>query len=236
MVTVCDGRCGLKRMALFIDLQNVGAKCIPGIIQRLSAWDVYVRRAYGIQLGQCQDVLRENGIMPIEVVPSKWRKNAADIALVVDLVEQLFSQDAADAYCIATADSDFTMVLLKIRERRRQVFLFGPSDTPKALRQAATTFYSLQPNDADDETRQRMQGLVSEFLTSVQEPRTVDAFARFVKQRDPEFSPRRFGSTTLTRLLRRVAVCSLRPVSNGAGLTQTYELVREVAVPRETGD
>ena len=81
----------MKRIAIYFDLQNVSVQLVPAVLGRLSGWDKFLMRAYGTQLTKHRELLRSNGIMPIEVIPNKAGKNAADIAIVIDAMEELCS-------------------------------------------------------------------------------------------------------------------------------------------------
>lgn len=216
----------MKKIALYFDLQNLGIRFIPAVLERLSGWNRFLMRAYGTQLSQVREALRSNGIMPIEVVPNKPGKNAVDITIVIDAMEELCSGQTADAFGFVSEDSDFTSLCLKIRERGREVFVFAPPDAPIALQRAATTFCPLySPDAACREARERVRELVRKFFASAQKKRTVDVFARFVSEIEPEFSPKQYGSRTMTKLLKKTNVCSLRPVLNETGDTKLYEIV-----------
>lgn len=52
-------------------------------------------------------------------------KNRADIALVVDALELAFTKDYLDTYVIVSGDSDFTPLILKMRELNKRVIGVG---------------------------------------------------------------------------------------------------------------
>ena len=66
------------RIAVFIEAGNIGLTNAPPILRFLArAWDTYLKRAYGWHLSQHQTILRENGIVLIEVAQNTREKNAA---------------------------------------------------------------------------------------------------------------------------------------------------------------
>lgn len=181
--------------------------------------------------------------LALETASSKPGKNAADIALTADAVEELCCGQA-DAFAIISGDRDFTALASKIREWGKPVFGFGPPNTPDVLRKACTKFFELQPvgvkkkkwrvgyGQASAEQAapgtsglcQKLRHLVDEFFANAGR-RTVDAFGEFVRHREPMFSPKHYGAGSITSLLRKLAVCELRPIRNTAGVINTYELV-----------
>nr|WP_306239056.1 PIN domain-containing protein [Ornithinimicrobium cryptoxanthini] len=69
------------------------------------------------------------------------RKNAADIKMAVDAIEMAFSKDYISTFVICTGDSDFTPLVLKLRELDKRVIGFGVRDsTSKMLPPACDEF------------------------------------------------------------------------------------------------
>src|SRR5450755_3476203 len=103
-------------------------------------WTPIKMRAYGTQIGSRQKILRDRGVLPVEVIPVLSGKKAVDLVLTIDALEELFCGHA-DSIAIASGDSDFTPLALKIREHGKPILIFGHSFTPLALRSAATGFH-----------------------------------------------------------------------------------------------
>ena len=107
----------LKTTALFIDADNVRLTAIPQILEILMReWTPIKMRAYGTQIGPKQKILRDHGVLPVEVIPVLPGKNSVDLVLTIDALEELFCGHA-DSIAIASGNSDFTPLALKIRER-----------------------------------------------------------------------------------------------------------------------
>ena len=131
----------LKTTAPFIDADNVRLTAIPQILEILMLeWTPIKMRAYGTQIGPKQKILRDHGVLPVEVIPVLPGKNSVDLVLTIDALEELFCGHA-DSIALASGDSDFTPLALKIREHGKPILIFGHSFTPPALRSAATRFY-----------------------------------------------------------------------------------------------
>ena len=99
-------------------------------------------RAYGTQIEPRRKILRDNGVLPVEVIPVRPGKNSVDLVLTIDALEELFCGQA-DSIAIASGDSDFTPLALKIRLHGKPILIFGHSFNPPALRGAATSFYCM---------------------------------------------------------------------------------------------
>ena len=131
------------RLALFIDADNVNLQIAPGIVNRLSAhWDVCYRRAYGLNLLNDQETLRQQSIVPVEVLQNSPGKNATDFALVIDAMEEL-CLGHCEAICIVSADGDYTRLVQRIREKgKRRSFLEKALPPPPCVAHAANFMQS----------------------------------------------------------------------------------------------
>lgn len=69
-------------------------------------------------------------------------KNRADIALVVDTLELAFTKSFVDTFVVVSGDSDFTPLILKLRELNKRVIGCGTrSSTSRLLIQACDEFF-----------------------------------------------------------------------------------------------
>jgi hypothetical protein len=74
----------------------------------------------------------------VQVFPPKPGRNAADIALVIDAMEQV---DHADAFAIAAGDGDYARLALRLRERNKFVIVMGrEGDMSENLRACCDQF------------------------------------------------------------------------------------------------
>jgi uncharacterized LabA/DUF88 family protein len=145
----------LPKMAVYFDAENIGLSCVAGVLRYLEErkWDTYVKRAYGGQLHQGAEILREFSVVPVHVVSPRNKKNIADIALIIDAMQEL-CLGAAEAFCIVTGDSDFTLLVQRIRERGKTVLVCGNQATSAGLRNACTQFLELRMPGDDGKAQQ----------------------------------------------------------------------------------
>ncbi|MBT3217681.1 MAG: NYN domain-containing protein [Proteobacteria bacterium] len=69
-------------------------------------------------------------------------KNRADIAMVVDTLELAFTKDYIDTFVVVSGDSDFTPLVLKLRELNKRVIGCGTrASTSRLLIQACDEFF-----------------------------------------------------------------------------------------------
>jgi NYN domain len=235
--------------ALFIDADNVPISCLATILDLLSPeWTPIKIRAYGTQLLQRYPPLREIGVMPVEVIPVVPGKNAVDLVLTVDAMEELYSGHA-DSISIASGDSDFTHLIMKIRESGKPVLAFGHLLTPVALQKAATNFYFVEPGldnslirrmrarlladnvrlspnlNRDELLKFRLNQLIEEMRRTKERARLAELSA-MLKLIHPHFSPKAYGSASLTKLLKQLGF-HLEPILGQDGRIQDYELASD---------
>jgi uncharacterized protein (TIGR00288 family) len=136
-----------RRIALLIDADNVSHAKIAAILAELSRYGTAnIRRAYGdwasAGLKGWKEKLLAFAIRPIQQFSYSAGKNATDIALVIDAMELLYTQDL-DAFAIASSDADFTPLVMQLRANGHDVYGFGERKTPAPFVNACTTFLYL---------------------------------------------------------------------------------------------
>lgn len=134
------------RVALFVDYENLalGARDrgveldLSIVMDALSERGrVVVRRAYA-DWNLFSDDRQKMIAQRIELfeIPQRHgmvRKNAADIKLAVDAMELAFERDYVTTFVIASGDSDFTPLVLKLRELNKQVIGVGVEGSTSQL-------------------------------------------------------------------------------------------------------
>src|SRR5918992_2492471 len=162
-----------ERLALFIDFENlaIGARDRGGDIDMSVIMDalsergrVVVRRAYADWnlFSDHRAGLMSERIEMIEI-PQRTgivRKNAADIKLAVDALELAFEREFITTFVVASGDSDFTPLVLKLRELNRRVVGVGVEGSTSELLPGACDeflFYErlLGPGSVKTAPRQR---------------------------------------------------------------------------------
>jgi uncharacterized protein (TIGR00288 family) len=140
-----------RKLALLIDADNIDPKFYAEIIESLAErGSVVIRRAYGNPRTWNKKTLHtatlRHALTPVLVVPPIETKDAADMRLAIDAVDLLHA-GWLDGIAIASSDSDFAALALRIAESGIAVHGFGETKTPEAFRMACTEFTVLvQPS------------------------------------------------------------------------------------------
>jgi len=135
-------------LAVLIDADNVSPSLVKDIFRAVCALgSPIIRRAYGMV--NCftnpdgwLKVQHEYGVVSRPQVSNVAGKNVADIALVIDAMELLYTSPC-DGICIVSGDSDFTALAARIREGGKAVYGLGRKRTPESFRAACTKFVIL---------------------------------------------------------------------------------------------
>lgn len=226
-----------ERIALFVDFENIaiGARDRRERLEMRVITDalsergrVVVRRAYADWnlFSEYREDLLAQRIEMIEVPQrsDRIRKNAADIKLAVDACELAFQREFITTFVIASGDSDFTPLVLKLRELNRSVIGVGVEGSTSELLPGACDeflFYerllgpgtargsSRKPKstkEADETDKEHITRLVTGTLAGLQ--RSTDGevrsstIKRAILRKDPTFSEGDYGFRAWSELMR----------------------------------
>ena len=136
-----------KRIALLIDAENTSVKYIDSIFMELKNYGmVTYKRMYGDftskTLTEWNHKALTYAVDPIQQPRYSTAKNAADIMLVIDAMDIMYTK-YVDMFCIVSSDSDFTRLVNRISEEGIEVIGMGKSDASKTLKAACTIFKNL---------------------------------------------------------------------------------------------
>ncbi|MDP1897764.1 MAG: NYN domain-containing protein, partial [Sulfurimicrobium sp.] len=108
---------------------------------------INIRRAYGNWknpgLRAWESVLHDYAIQPIQQFAYTKGKNATDSAMIIDAMDLLYTQKL-DGFCLASSDSDFTPLVMRIRANGLKVLGFGEQKTPDPFVNACSKFLYLE--------------------------------------------------------------------------------------------
>ncbi|MDQ4094959.1 MAG: NYN domain-containing protein [Actinomycetota bacterium] len=230
-----------ERIALFVDFENLalGARDRREDLDMAVVMDalsergrVVVRRAYADWnlFSEHRDSLLSQRIEMIEVPQRSGtiRKNAADIKLAVDALELAFQREFLTTFVIASGDSDFTPLVLKLRELNRRVigvgvegstsqllpgacdeFLFyerllGPGTAKAAPHKPGRSGEGAQKSDIDGIAR-LVTGTLSGLQRSSDGPVLSSTIKRALLRKDATFTEGDYGFRAWGELMRHLA-------------------------------
>lgn len=212
-----------RRVAVLVDCDNTKPEILEFALRMVAQFGrVVLRRGYGNHstlANKWQEALVRLAFTPCLQYQFASGKNTADIALALDAMEALFDA-RADTFCLVTSDSDFAHLCRKLRERGAAVLIVGETKTPEALRNASDQFFewseaSPEPADASKAkpaavakppAKRRPKALmnaVALLAADSAEGRVgLGALGQYLKRTDPGFSPKAYGHSTLSDMVR----------------------------------
>ncbi len=163
-----------QKFALLIDSDNISADYIRIILQELSKYGtVTYKRIYGdwtrSTSNKWKDVLLANSINPVQQYSYTTGKNATDSAMIIDAMDILYSGHVT-GFCLASSDSDFTRLAMRLRESGMYVIGMGERKTPEPFRSACEKFVLLDLVSNVDTPAKNVQKVSSESATDALTP------------------------------------------------------------------
>lgn len=136
-----------QKIALFIDADNAPANKFEDVLSEVAKYGVVtIRRAYGNwkkpTLQNWEALLHEYAIQPVQQYDLTTGKNAADIALVIDAMDVMYTKDI-DVMCFVSSDCDFTPMVTRALAEGKVVLGFGERKTPPPFVNACSKFLFL---------------------------------------------------------------------------------------------
>lgn len=133
-----------SRVALLIDAENAQASAAEFVLSEVARHGVaHVRRAYGNwkdpALRPWEERLHGLAIQPVQQFSYTPRKNASDMAVVIDAMD-LMHAGSVNGVALMSSDADFTPLAMRLRSSGLTVYGFGERKTPDPFVNACSQF------------------------------------------------------------------------------------------------
>ncbi len=213
-------------LAVLIDADNISAKHVDAIFREIASFgEASIRRIYGDfqgggPQGWTREILAEHAIIPHQQFANVTKRNASDIALVIDAMDILHSGRFV-GLVIVSSDSDFTRLSSLIIEQGLDVFGIGEKKTPTGLRNSYKRFIEVENLGAEElidneelvdnsdasekDPPSKARPLIIAAMAAVDKDAEWVAFGplgqRLVAS-NPSFDPRNYGCRNLSTLAK----------------------------------
>lgn len=228
---------GEMRFAVLIDAENVPYCNIKGIMEEIAKYGTpTIKRIYADwtkpTVSGWKNVLLENAITPIQQYSYTSGKNSSDSAMIIDAMDILYSEKV-EGFCIISSDSDFTRLVIRLREAGMKVFGIGERKTPSPFIAACDKFTYIEiisgassHNNSNYENEHKKEGvaekeqkcgavaigkdIISLIAVSINDVEDENGWAflgdvgNLINKKQPDFDPRNFGFYKLTHLIRKL--------------------------------
>jgi uncharacterized protein (TIGR00288 family) len=170
------------------------------------------------------------------------KKNATDIRLAIDALELVFTRPEIGTYILLSGDSDFSSLVLKLKEYGKYVIGVGMQESSSDLLvQNCDEYYSYNSisgltSAADGPTEKHDPWvLAGRTILKMQERKDVmrsDRFKQVMLELDPSFDEKEIGFSKFNRFLTEAAsrgIISLEKAANGQYEVSTGSRARSMA-------
>ncbi len=143
------------KLAVLIDADNVPYVNIKEMLDEIAKIGTpTIKRIYADwtkpTVSGWKTVLLENAITPIQQYSYTTGKNSSDSALIIDAMDILYA-GKVNGFCIVSSDSDFTRLVIRLREAGMKVYGFGEKKTPKPFITACDKFIYIEILKLEDQ-------------------------------------------------------------------------------------
>lgn len=207
-----------QNVAVLVDGDNVSCTAIPDILAKISELGhIALRRVYGNWSketnGHWEATIKKYAFLPVQQYAYVAGKNATDIMLVIDCIN-LLGKGIYDAFAIVSSDSDFTPLIIHLKESRAYTIGVGEKKTPDAFRNSCDCFLefcvkeSELPAPKPKQPQSDMERIHEILRTAARENRDAEGYTTLscagscLRQADSAFSPKKYGFSSLTALMQ----------------------------------
>ena len=136
-----------KKIALFIDADNISAKFGKQIMETLeSRGEIFIRRIYGnwekFSLHGWNECILNFSFRAVQQPDYAAGKNATDMSLTIDAMDVLYG-GKAEIFALVSNDSDFTPLAIRLREGGMKILGMGNAQASSSFRFACDEFIDL---------------------------------------------------------------------------------------------
>ena len=247
------------RLAVLIDAENVPHSNVKGILEEIAKYGIpTIKRIYGDwtkpNLSGWKNVLLENAITPIQQYSYTTGKNSSDSAMIIDAMDILYTE-RVEGFCIISSDSDFTRLVIRLREAGMKVFGIGERKTPspfiaacdkftylEIINNAVSQAEEIEEHHKAEDARKNNKGpisrigddVVSLIASSISDVADENGWAfladvgNLIQKKQPDFDSRNFGFTKLTPLIKTIKNFEIdERDSNNSRIKHIYVRVRD---------
>ena len=240
-----------KKIALFIDADNVSARFGKQIIDSLSSrGEIFIRRIYGnweknILHGWNECILNFS-LRAVQQTDFVAGKNATDMSLTIDAMDVLYG-GRANVFALVSNDSDFTPLAIRLREGGMTVLGLGNGHAASAFRMACNEFIDLDAHvDEKIPATEISKPARKKSVVKENSPVQLNLFGEDkIVELKPQTSPEKISSSKIVTPVTQVQpVVTVSPVTNpkvvsiserqqqserDKKIRQVHELLSEVA-------
>lgn len=216
-----------KSIALLIDGDNAMPSKIKGIIEKIEKefGTITCRKVYGDFTEEClikgwKNSVYENALKLECYFMCIKEKNATDMAMTIGAMD-LLHESNHDAFAIVSSDSDFSNLVIRLRNASKYVIGFGRGNANPAYKGLFNSYVeidSVEENKKQTAIKAPDNQKLSEFkelllkvissVPAVNHTYNISVLACGLRELDKDFMPSKYGKPTLSKLIKALHNCS----------------------------
>ncbi|EAK1250107.1 NYN domain-containing protein [Campylobacter lari] len=136
-----------KSIAIFIDAENIPSKYAKSIFGIASDYgEIVIKRIYGDwtqkNIQNWKEQIAQYSIIVMQQFNFLANKNSSDMYLITDIMSVFYEKDI-DIFVIVSSDSDYTSLIQKLKENKKQVIGMGLKQAVKSYVNSFSEFFYL---------------------------------------------------------------------------------------------
>ncbi len=189
-----------KKIALFIDADNISAKFGKQIFDVLeSRGEIFIRRIYGnwekTPLHGWNDCILNFSLRAVQQTDFAAGKNATDMSLTIDAMD-ILHDGKAEIFALVSNDSDFTPLVIRLREGGMNIIGIGNAQASISFRSACNEFIDL---DKSAEIQPAQTPKIDKKISAAAEKKSSMQLSLFEENIAPE--PKNFSPPTSSKIV-----------------------------------
>lgn len=189
-----------KKLAVFIDCENISPKYINSIFVELANYgEVTIRKAYhnwsNERSKNWKKEIQKYAIEPIQVFSNINTKNSIDIDITIDVMDTI-NESYVNSIILVSSDSDFTKLGMRIKAKGFEAIGFGEKKTPEILRNSYTTFIELPIKNKISTSNSNIISILKESIQNTKEDKDYSLLSQiggYLKNKGSQYNPKNYG-------------------------------------------
>ena len=236
------------KLAVLIDAENISFSKFNSIMEEINNFGIpIIKRVYAdwtnYHISGWHSILLENALIPVQQYNYASGKNSTDSSIIIDAMDILYGK-LVDGFCIVSSDSDFTRLVMRLREGGMKVFGFGEKKTPRSLIKACDKFTYIEiledkkdkiekkavENTRDDNSVELIDLILGgiEYLTSDDDDWVnLARLGVFISKNQPDFDVRNYGFKKLSQLIDDIELLETKTTSEDGLKKVVYVKIKE---------
>ncbi|MCR6591525.1 NYN domain [Campylobacter insulaenigrae] len=203
-----------KSIAVFIDAENIPSKYAKSIFDIASEYgEIVIKRIYGDwtqkNIQNWKDQIEQYSIIAMQQFNFIANKNSSDMYLITEIMSVFYEKKDIDIFVIVSSDSDYTSLIQKLKEAKKQVIGMGLKQAVKSYVNSFNEFFYLDKDNSKDKTiidKEYIKDLINITETLIEEKGRAE-YAQIrsnMNRKHANFTPQNFNFKNFRALVKEL--------------------------------